>query len=366
VYEPTHEREYFAIRNSAALIDISPLFKYEVAGPDALRLVDRVVTRDMSRSCVGQVRYSPWCNEAGHVLDDGTVAHLEENRFRITAAEPNLRWFQDVGYGLDAEVSDVSQNMAALSVQGPRSRAILQQVVAGVAFDNLGYFRLAEGTVAGVPVTVTRTGYTGDLGYELWVDAEHAEALWDSLMAVGPDYGMLPAGMVALDIARIEAGLLLIEVDYISARHARTAAQKSSPYELGLGWTVATETGDFVGRHALRAEKAVGPAWTFVGLRVDWAQLERQFARYDLPPQVAGRASRAAVPVYHNGRQIGQATSQVFSPVLKQYIAIGTLRSENATLGAQVQMEVTIEYSRETVAATVVETPFFDPPRKRA
>jgi aminomethyltransferase len=365
VYEPSHEREYYAIRNSVALIDVSPLFKYEISGPDALRLVDRVVTRDMTRCRLNQVVYTPWCDEDGKVIDDGTVARLDVNHFRVTAADPNLRWFQDVGYGLNAQVVDVSQDLAALSIQGPSSRAVLKKTVTGIDLDQLGYFRLAEGQVDDLPVSVTRTGYTGDLGYELWLRPEYAERLWDRLMDEGAAYGILPAGMVALDIARIEAGLLLIEVDYISSHYARIEAQKSSPYELGLGWTVALDGADFIGRQALRAEKARGSTWGFVGLEVDWSDLERLYGMVGLPPQVAGRASRSAVPIYRNNRQIGQATSQTFSPILKRYIAIGTVLKEHAVLGSRVKIEVTVEYSRAQASATIVRTPFFDPERKR-
>lgn len=365
LYEPSHEREYFAIRNSAALIDVSPLFKYEITGPDAARVVDRIMTRDVSRCRVNQVLYSPWCDEEGKVIDDGTIARLDENHFRITAADPNLRWFQDVAFGYDAHVENVSQDLAALSIQGPHSRYILQRILNGIDLDRLGYFRLAHGEFGGRPITVTRTGYTGDLGYELWVRPEHAEALWDQLMAHGAAYGLLPAGIIALDIARIEAGLLLIEVDYISAHKARIEEQKSSPFEIGLGWAVALDGADFIGRKALVAEKEKGSKWTFVGLHIDWVDLERLYDAVDLPPQVAGRASRLAVPIYKHGRQIGQATSRTFSPVLKQYIAMGTVLSEHAVLGTQVQIEVTVEYSREKANATLVRTPFFDPERKR-
>jgi aminomethyltransferase len=366
VYEPSHEREYFAIRNSAALIDVSPLFKYEIRGPDALRLVDRIVTRDVTGCQVGQVLYTPWCDEDGKVIDDGTVARLAADHFRVTAADPNLRWFQDVGYGLDAEVADVTTDLAALALQGPRSRAILGECLKGVDLGRLRYYRLAHGHVDGVPVTVTRTGFTGDLGYELWVRPKDATILWDRLGAIGAAYGMLPAGMVALDLARVEAGLLLIEVDYISAAHALIEAQKSSPFELGLGWAVALDAGEFVGRRALLAEKARGAQWSFVGLRVDWPELERLYAQVDLPPHVAGRALRTAVPLYKGGKQIGQATSRAFSPLLKQYLALGSVLSRYAAPGTRLKIEVTVEYSRQQAEATVVPLPFFNPERKKA
>ena len=368
IYEMSHDREYYAIRNSAALIDVSPLYKYEVAGPDAARLVDRVITRDVTKQRIGQVYYTPWCDVDGKVIDDGTVSRLDTNHFRITSADPNGRWFQDVGYGLNATVTNVTDDLAALAVQGPLSRAILEQVVSGVDFGKLAYFHLARGEVDGFPVTVTRTGYTGDLGYELWVRPEYAERLWDCLVERGSGYGVLPAGIMALDIARIEAGLIMIAVDYVSSDHAVIESQKSSPFEIGLGWAVSKGKGDFIGHRALKAEREKGSTWGFVGVQYDWNALERLFAEEDLPPHVAGRASRSAVPVYEAGnssRHIGQITSHTFSPILKQYIGIGTLLNPHARLGEYVDVEVTVEFKRKLCPATVVETPFFDPPRKK-
>ncbi|MFO7661775.1 MAG: aminomethyltransferase family protein [Chloroflexota bacterium] len=369
LYEPTHDREYYAIRNSAGLIDVSPLFKYEVTGPDAARLVDRVITRDVTRQKVGQVYYTPWCDAHGKVIDDGTVSRLDTNHFRITSADPNGRWFQDVGYGLNAQVKNVTDDLAALALQGPRSRAILEEFVQGIDFDKLKYFYLAQGTADGFPITVTRTGYTGDLGYELWVRPEHAERLWDCLLDRGSRHGILPAGIIALDIARVEAGLIMIAVDYISSHHAVIESQKSSPYEIGLGWAVKPDKGDFIGRRALIDEKEKGSTWTFVGLQYDWQALERLYAEEDLPPGVAGRASRSAVPVYEQAggarTQIGQITSHTFAPILKQYIGIGTLLTPHARLGDQVDVEVTVEFKRKLCPATIVPTPFFDPARKK-
>ncbi len=365
-YEPTHEREYYAIRNAAAVIDVSPLFKYDVTGADALQLVNKIMTRDLSRCQVGQIMYSPWCDEHGHIIDDGTVWRISDTHFRITAADPNLRWFSDCGFGMKAKVSDVSRNLAALALQGPNSRPILEKAVSGIDLEELAYYHLSAAVMEGFPLTVTRTGYTGDLGYELWVSPEHAEQMWDILLEVGRDYGLLPAGMVALDIARIEAGLLLIEVDYISAHKALTAARKSTPFEAGLGWTVGLNKGPFVGRRRLLAEAAAGSMWSFVGLEVDWLELEVLFASADLPPMVAGRASRDAVPIYSGRSQVGQATSRTFSPIQKRYIALATVERKAAEIGTELEIEVTVEYRRQRCRARVVETPFFDPARKRA
>lgn len=366
VYQPRHEPEYYAIRNAAGLIDVSPLFKYDVTGPEALRLVNKVMTRNMAKCAVGQIFYSPWCDEDGQMIDDGTVWRLADNHFRITAADPSLRWLQDCGFGMNATVRDVSAELAALALQGPNARKILLAAGAGPAVENLKYYRLTQATLAGMPVTITRTGYTGDLGYELWVADAQAGRLWDILTEKGKDYGLLPAGMVALDIARIEAGLILIEVDYVSSLKALVEARKSSPYEAGLGWAVALDKGEFVGRRALMAEKAAGPEWQLVGLEIDWPTLEELFAAFDLPPLVAGRASRVAVPVYQDGRQIGQATSSAFSPILKKYIALATIETAHAQPGAEVNMEITVEFTRQQGLARVVRLPFFNPGRKRA
>jgi len=369
IYEMSHDREYYAIRNSAALIDVSPLHKYEITGLDAARLVDRVITRDVARQKIGQVYYTPWCDARGKVIDDGTVSRLDVNHFRITSADPGGRWFQDVGYGLNAQVVNVSDDLAALSLQGPRSRAILQEVISGIDIAKLPYFHLAHGAVDDFPITVTRTGYTGDLGYELWVRPEYAERLWDRLMDRGAGHGILPAGIIPMDIARVEAGLIMIEVDYISSDHAVIESQKSSPYEIGLGWAVSPRKGDFIGRRALLAEREKGSTWGFVGVQYDWAALERLFAEEDLPPHVAGRASRAAVPVYESGNKghhIGQITSHTFAPILKQYVGIGTLLNPHARIGDRVDVEVTVEFKRKLCPATIVPTPFFDPPRKKA
>src|SRR5687767_5014630 len=221
-YELAHEREYHAIRSSAALFDVSPLYKYRVHGRDAARLLDRVVTRNVARARVGQVLYTTWCDASGKVLDDGTVARLDEQTFRMTSADPNLRWLQDNALGLDVAIEDVTERIAALALQGPAARAILQQLSDG-DLAGLRYFRLAQARLRGIPVTVTRTGYTGDLGYELWVDAGDALALWDALIEAGTPYGLTPAGLLAFDLARIEAGLLLMDVDYVPARKAFVA-----------------------------------------------------------------------------------------------------------------------------------------------
>lgn len=364
-YELTHEREYWAIRNSAALFDVSPLMKYLITGPDALRLLNRLVTRDVARCAVGQVMYTPWCDEQGKVMDDGTIARLDEHTYRLTAAEPNLRWLCLNAVGLKVTIDDVSDRTAALALQGPNARAILSRA-AQQNLDTLKYFRLTHATINGFPVTISRTGYTGDLGYEVWMDADHAVPVWDALVEAGRGYGLTPAGILALDLARVEAGLILLEVDYQPAHRAWIEAQKSSPFELNLGWTVNLEKGNFVGKKALAAEKARGPAWQLVGLEIDWRGLERLYLEEGLPPQLPNTTVRASVPVSSLGRQVGYASSSCWSPLLKKFIALAHLEAAHASPGNWVTYEVLVNHKRRYAPAHVVPLPFFNPERKRA
>lgn len=365
-YELTHEREYHAIRSAAALLDITPLYKYSLRGRDAARLLDRVVTRNVARSAPGQVLYTGWCDAAGKMIDDGTIARFDEETFRMTSAEPNLRWLQDNATGFSVSIEDVSEKIAALALQGPGSRAILQ-ALSDADLSKVGYFRFVEATLRDVPVTISRTGYTGDLGYEIWLDAGHALRVWDALIEGGTPYGIVPTGLLALDIARIEAGLMLLDVDYVSARKALTPAQTSSPYELDLAWTVSLDKERFVGRQALAAEYERGPEWQFVGVEVDWNALERLYAAVGLAPQLPNTAWRMSVPLYTSGgEQAGYATSGGWSPLLKKYIALAHLRSRWAKPGTRLDMEVTVQHQRKRATARVVKKPFFDPERKRA
>ena len=364
-YESYHEHEYNAIRNAAALIDVSPLFKYLLTGPDAARLVDRLITRDVSKMSVGQVFYTPWCDEHGKVIDDGTVSRLGEQTFRWTAADPSLRWFRQNAEGMNVQIEDISESVAALALQGPTSARLLR-AVAKADIDRLKYFRVTSGTIAGVPVDISRTGYTGDLGYEIWIPAERALAVFDALMEGGGPFDIKPAGMLALDVARIEAGLLLIEVDFFSCRKAMIPSQMYTPYELGMDRLVNLDKGRFIGQRALRAEHARGPARQVVGLEIDWNEVEKLYDAAGLAPAVAATASRVATPVYRNGRQVGKATSTTWSPVLKRMIALATIDRPHHAEGTELQFEMTVEAVRHRVRARVVKMPFFNPPRKTA
>ncbi len=371
VYEMHHEHEYNAIRNATALIDITPLYKYRVSGRDATRLVNRVITRDVSKVKVGQVIYCCWCDEEGKVIDDGTLSRLEENVYRWTAADPSLRWFRQNALGMQVEIEDISEQVAALALQGPTSANLLKKV-AEADIAGLKYFRVTSGRIAGVPVDISRTGYTGDLGYEIWIPWKGAGRVWDAVTAEGRRFDLHPAGMLALDVARIEAGLLLIEVDYTSSKKALIESQKFSPYELGFGRMVHLEKESFIGRDALVEDHRLieaqrgGPLRQFVGLEIDWTDVERLYESVGLAPQCPATASRVAVPVYSGERQAGKATSTTWSPVLKKMIALASVGSEYAAPGTQLEMEMTVEAVRYTVGVQVTPLPFFNPPRKTA
>jgi len=367
-YEAHHEHEYNAIRNASALIDVSPLFKYIISGRDALKLVDRVITRDATRLAVGQVYYTPWCDEHGKVIDDGTVTRLTEHAFRWTAADPSLRWFTQNAIGLDVSIEDVSEQVAALALQGPTSGRLLE-AVAEADVRSLKYFRMTRGSIAGVPVDISRTGYTGDLGYEIWMPWERAIEVWDALMRGGRPFDIHPAGMLALDVARVEAGLLLIDVDFHGSKKALIESQKYTPYEMGLGRLVQFDKRPFVGRGSLADEKKRGSSRRIVGLEISWPAVEKLYDRVGLAPQVSAAASRTAVPVYdalRGGRQIGRATTTTWSPVLKKLIALATIEAPSCAEGTPVHVEVTVEAVRHRVPAMVVKTPFFNPARKTA
>ena len=366
VYADFHDIEYNAIREAAALIDVSPLYKYLVSGPDATRLVDRVITRDATKLPVGGVYYTPWCDENGKVVDDGTVHRLDDQRYRWTAADPQLRWLRQNSAGLDVTIRDETEATAALALQGPLARDVLEAAT-GTSFADLRYFRRRPAKIGRTAIDVSRTGYTGDLGYELWMPTERAVGVWDALVKVGGAYGLRPAGMVALDVVRLEAGLILLEVDFTSARHALNPEQHYSPFEIGLGRLVNLEKGDFVGRLALEREaRAGGPPRRLVGLQLDWSDIEGLYDAQGLPPAISPSVDRSPVPVFAGARQVGRATSHGWSPILKQAIALASVAPTYEALGTRLAMEWTVEGRRGRVGATVVELPFLDLPRKRA
>ena len=364
-YELTHDNEYFAIRTKSALLDISPLNKYLIEGKDALALLDRLVTRNIKICKIGQVMYTPWCDENGKVIDDGTIQRLSENKFRITSAEPNLDWILHIASGLNVKIKDDSETTAALALQGPNSREILNSI-SEVSLDGLKFFWMIDTNFNGIPVSISRTGYTGDLGYEIWMDSENALLIWDHLLKKGASYGITPTGLHALDIARIEAGLILLDVDYISSRHAIIESRKSSPFELGLGWAVKMKKNDFIGKIALEKELDRGPGWEFVGIEIEWSELESHYRNAGLAPGLPSTAWRTSTPLYYNRNQVGYATSGTWSPILKRYIALAHLKSDYSQNGTELEFEIKVEHFKKTTKAIVVNTPFFNPERKRS
>ncbi len=366
VYADFHDIEYSAIREAAAVIDTSPLYKYVVSGRDATRLLDRVLTRDASKMRVDQVIYTPWCDENGKVLDDGTVTRLADQEYRITAADPCYRWFLLNATGLDVEVSDVSEQLAGLALQGKLSREVLEAATRQDWAD-VKYFRHRRSEIGGVDVSVTRTGYTGDRGYEIWIPVDGALEVWDAVFEAGAPYGIFPAGIQALDVARVEAGLILLDADYTSARHAIAPDQSYSPFELGLGRLVDFgKAAEFTGKRALLAEqRAGGPARRLVGLELDWLGVEGMFAKHGLAPMISPYVDRSQVPVYKEGKQVGRATSITWGTTIKKMVGFGSLDKSLEKIGSTVSVEYSVEGERGKVAATVVPLPFLDLPRKR-
>ena len=364
-FDAHSEREYFAIRRSAGLLDVTPLYKYEVKGPDAARFLARIWTRDISRLAVGRVAYGCMCDGEGKLLDDGTIACLEPEHYRMTSSEAWLGWLDRHSRGMDLQIEDSTDRIAALALQGPLSREILREVC-DADLDSLRFFGVSACTLAGNPGWVTRTGYTGDLGYELWVSNDGALGLYDALREAGQPFGLEPIGLDALDVSRIEAGFVLQGIDYVSARSCLNETRKSTPEEAGLGWTVNLKREGWIGREALLAERERGPRWGLVGLELDWAELEELYAQYDLPPHLAPQACREAVPIYDVGghEQVGQVTSSTWSPTLKRYLTLGQVHRPYATTGTELRVEHTVEFERRQVSARVVQKPFFDPARK--
>jgi aminomethyltransferase len=369
-YDWLHDREYAAIRNAAALMDVSPLHKYKITGRNAARLLDRLVTRDVMKMQIGQVLYTPWCDMHGKVIDDGTVSRLAGQTYRLTCAEPAFRFLHQNAVGLQVEIEETTDQLGALALQGPLSRAVLNQA-AERSVDSLKYFRVMANRIAGVDVDISRTGYTGDLGYEIWVPAEQAIPVWDVLMAAGADYGITPAGIWALDVARIEAGLIMADVDYHSSHRALIEAQKSSPFELSLDWAVNLDKEAFNGKRALQAEKARAGkdqefAWRFVGIEVEWNSFEALYKAVNLPAALPLIAWRSSTPIYRRGEHIGYASSGVWSPLLKKYLALAHIRAPHYAPGTPVEFEVTVEHQRKRANAWIRKIPFFDPERKKA
>ena len=365
-YFPAHDLEYHAIRFSAALFDVTPMCKYRITGPDAAKLVDRVITRRVDRIKPMRAIYTPWCDHDGRVLDDGTVALLADGSYFWTAAEPQHGWLEAAGEGLNVTIEDMTEKLCALSLQGPHARDVLSAAV-GRDMSDLPFFGRADVTIGGTAVGISRTGYSGDLGYELWMPFDEAHPVWDALIKSGEDYTLRVAGMEALDVARLEAGLIMAGVDYHSSRTARHPSLAVSPYEIGMDRLVDLDKPAFIGKRALMNEVAAGgPATRLVGLELDLNVFEDAYLDLGYPIEHPLRAWRHVTPLTRKGETIGRATSGTFSPLLKRSIALGFLPVKHADVGSTVGIEWQIEETRQTIPATVVPLPFLDLPRKRS
>ncbi len=349
------EIEYFAIRNSAAVFDLTPMTKYRITGPDALAYIDRLVTRDMTKVAAGRVAYAVWCNDQGQVLDDGTVFHLHDGEYRLCSQERHLDWLVDSAIGFDVDVVDETADVAALALQGPTSFSVLSALgIDGI--DGLKPFQLIHVEVDGQPLTVSRTGFTGDLGYELWMRPNDAADWWDRLFAAGAPYGIRAIGGDALQLARIEAGFIQAEADFLPAKCTVRTGRTRSPFELDLGWLVHFTKPNFNGRKALAEEMRTGSRWRLVRLDIDGNKPAHNAYIY---------ARRRG-----NRQEIGFTTSATWSPICKQNIALGTVDARYGapgdTLWVEIYYQREMHWSRVMAEARVVEGPFWSPPRRRA
>ena len=366
-YQYSRLFEYYAIRNAAAVFDTSPLFKYRIHGPDATNFLSRVLARNILTCPVGSAQYTIWCNEAGYVVEDGVILRLAENDYLLSAAEPNLRYFDQLVGSADVTIEDVSTAYGMLAVQGPKSKVVLSRLTEAV--DGLRYFKVRSTEIAGVEVILSRTGYTGDLGYELWIPAESALVVWDALFEAGQGYNIIPMGTDALKMARVEAGLLLLDVDFSSARFAWTAAQRETPAELGLGWMFSKleqDDRDFIGRSAIEAEiKEKSSRWLTVGLSVDWHAYEAAHREAGIMPPKDGVFYEETHSIYKtDGDYAGYATSYMYSSLLRRHIALAKLPLDLAKPGQAVMLEIMIIHQPVKVLAHVVDMPFYNPKRK--
>ena len=348
------ELEYFAVRNTTGVFDLTPMTKYRITGPDALDYIDRLVTRDMRKIKPGRVAYAVWCDDQGQVIDDGTIFHLKQGEYRLCSQERHMEWLTAAAIGLDVNIKEETADIAALAVQGPTSYSILNNMsLDGV--DNLKLFGLMNFDFQGTDLMVSRTGYTGDLGYELWLDTSKAEALWDALFEAGKDYGIMAMGTTALELARIEAGYLAAYEDFLPAPATVRTGRSRSPFELGLGWLVDFKKPNFNGRRALAEEKRRGSTWRLVKL--------------DIEGNKPANHSYIYTKKFGKLKQVGFVTSAAWSPIGKHNIAIGTVRTPYGKVGDRLWVEIyyqrEMHWSRLMATADVVDKPVWDPERRR-
>ena len=346
------EQEYFAVRNACSVFDLTPMVKYRITGTDAERYLNRLVTRNVTRLKPNRVAYTVWCNDAGHVIDDGTIFRLGPTEFLLCTAERQLNWLLDSAIGFDVSVAEITETIAALSLQGPTSASVLRLL--GLAIDRLKPFDLGRFALEDKPITISRTGFTGDLGYELWMQPEHAVDIWDRLMAAGASRGIRAIGSQALNMVRIEAGFIMPNLDFVSSEATVHIDRDRSPFELGLDWVVDLGKGHFNGRRALVAEKARGPRRRLVALDIDGNK----------------PAHNALLYTKQNCKtQVGSVTSAMWSPTCKRNIALAMIDAPHFAMGTSLWAEIylcrELIWERRIARARVVDKPFFAPDRRK-
>jgi aminomethyltransferase len=367
-YQFSEKQEYFSVRSAAGVYDTSPLYKYRFLGPDAETFLAGVLARDVTRCRPGSAQYTIWCDAEGYVIEDGMLLRLSKDEFMLTAADPNLAYFESLVGSLSVEINDVSEDIASLAIQGPRSKLILDSLSSGIG--DIAPFGVRDVKVGDIPVIVSRTGFTGDLGYELWVDATSAVDLWDRLFKVGGGHGLVPFGETALIMTRIEAGLLLIDADFASSRYAWTDGGRSTPVELGLAWMFRDLDKDqrpFIGREAVIRDLEGGARWKMVGLVIDWKDWDATYkAAGHVPPKDHTPMMDETVLYYDGDKRAGFSTSFMYSPMMQRHIALAQVIPELATPGSKVEYEVTIDHQLHYIRAVVTDLPFYNPPHRKS
>ncbi len=366
-YQVSDKMEYFAVRNAAGVFDSSPLYKYRITGKDAEAFLSGILARDIRACPPGQAQYTCWLDDGGYVIEDGVILHIAKNEYLLTSAEPNLAYLEDRSHRHDVTIDDVSADLGTLALQGPRSRDLLKKLVPQM--EKIPYFGVAKGEIGGAGVTVSRTGYSGDLGYEVWIDTPDALHVWDTLWDSMEGQGVLPFGLAALEMLRIEAGLLLMEADFDSSRYAWNDAHRSTPIELGWSWMFKDLKADdrpFIGRKALEREIADKTSrWAMRGLILDWQDYDRVYNQAGLVPPKDHTPVLEDWMLYDDDyKRVGYATSFMYSPMLQRHIAIARVRPEFAAVGTNVNLEFTVDHHYEHVSAHVARLTLYNPQRK--
>ncbi|MEM9774299.1 MAG: aminomethyltransferase family protein [Chloroflexota bacterium] len=371
-YQHSELSEYYSVRNSAGLLDTSPLFKYKFSGPDAETFLMYAMARDIRKCKPGRAQYTIWCDEDGYVVEDGVIMQVTVGEYWLTAAEPNLRYFRQIARKkeFDVQIDDITTAYGILALQGPHSLSILNELTSDLK--GIRFFRLAHTQIDGHNVVISRTGYTGDLGYELWIPKDSCVAVWDALMSAGDGHNITPMGLHALKMARIEAGLLLLDIDFSSARFAWTDAQRDTAHELGWGWMfkdLTKDDRDFIGRPAIEAEIANKTSrWKTVGLIIDWNDYQAKHREAGIMPPMDGVFNEGTMNIYKISdipwEYAGYATCMMYSSLLRSHIAIAKLPLDMCEPGTEVDLEVSIIRRSVNIKARVAKLPFFDPARK--